>query len=516
MTEIEAKFIIRRPEQLDQALRALAAHGFRISEHGAATHVDRYFDTQGWSILAAGWACRLRHRDDGDTLTLKSLHGARAEDSVFARAEISQCAKSPKAKPRLHLPAGPVKDELDAILDGLHAEELFRVTSRRSIYELDKPGSEPPLRLELDFDESMIEAEKRTEKATGVLTFAELELELKSGGIEDLESAARLLRDDAGLMPARFSKFERGLQAAGVELDEILEKARSNALDEGDPVLRLLYRYLDEQLRIIRRQHPRALEGVDPEGVHQMRVASRRLRAVLKAFGDVLGKDRVSRFNAELRWLAKNLGRARDADVTEQSARAAAELAAGHYEQFLEEETISAYEHLVGVLQSDRCAALEKALTQFVAAGPTAGMLDRIGNLSIRDCAQQFVQAALHQLLAHGDTIDADSPAKRLHKLRIEAKRFRYLLDFFSTVQTDRWLQTTEAIKQLQDVLGEHQDAVTAQAQLADYAATVPLDEQGRQKLLATGRLMQKEDERIAACRRQFAVTWSNFRNLVS
>lgn len=513
MTEIEAKFIIRRPEQIGEALRVLAGDGFTISKEGASTHVDQYFDTPEWSILAAGWACRVRHRPGDDKLTLKSLHGG--DGNVFVRAEISQATESHENSARLHPGSGPVAEALGDILNRAPAEELFRITSRRTVYDLGKPGS-PSVHIELDLDESRIEADTRTEKATGVLTFTELEIELKSGSAEDLESAATLLHDEAGLMPAQYSKFERGLQAAGLEIDELLAGAQTTPMDEGEPVLTLLYAYFTEQLAIIRRQHPRALEGIDPEGVHQMRVAMRRMRAVMRAFRGIVGEEVVSHFNGELRWLAKNLGRARDADVTEKGAKDAVDVAAGHYERFLEEETIIAYEHLVEVLQSDRCAVLENELGQFVAAGPTEQMQEQHGNLSIAECARDFVAVALGTLLAHGDAIGADSPAKQLHKLRIETKRFRYLLDFFSSVQGEKWAQTTESVKKLQDVLGEHQDAVTAQAQLADYAASIKLEEKNRETLLATGRLMQKEEDRIAASREQFTIAWSEFRQVMA
>ena len=513
MTEIEAKFIIRRPEQIGEALRVLSGNGFTISNEGVSTHVDQYFDTPDWSILEAGWACRVRHRLGDDKVTLKSLHGGNG--NVFVRAEISQATGIHTNDAQLHPGSGPVTEALGDILDGAPAEELFRITSRRTVYDLGKPGS-PPVHIELDLDESRIEAETRTEKATGVLNFTELEIELKSGSAEDIESAAALLHDEAGLMPARYSKFERGLQAAGLEIDELLAGPQTTPMDEGEPVLRLLYAYFAEQLSIIRRQHPRALEGIDPEGVHQMRVAMRRMRAVMRAFRGIVGDDAVSHFNRELRWLARNLGRARDADVTEQGAKNTDDVAADHYERFLEQETISAYEHLVEVLQSDRCAVLENELEQFVAAGPTEEMKEQHGNFSIAECARSFVAAALGRLLAHGDAIDADSPAKRLHKLRIETKRFRYLLDFFSTVQGEKWTETAESVKKLQDVLGEHQDAVTAQAQLADYAASIPLEEKNREMLLATGRLIQKEEDRIAASREQFTVAWSEFRQVMA
>jgi triphosphatase len=512
MHEIEAKFIIRRPGQVDEALRVLATNGFVISPRGVVEHADTYFDTEDWSVLAAGWACRVRRHRDREKVTLKSLDDADA--AVMVRAEISQPIEGQREHAPLSIPDGPARQRLDGMVGDKPLVELFRVSTRRSVYELERTAGNP-LRLELDVDECRIEAETTTEKATGVLEFMELELESRTGSAADLESVAALLHDEAGITRARFSKFERGLQAAGLEIDELLALPGTAAITEDDPVLTLLYHYLGEQFGVIRRQHPRALEGVDPEGVHQMRVAMRRTRAVMKAFREVLGDDVVMRFNAELRWLARNLGRARDADVTARDAREHGDADASHYEQFLAEETVSAYEHLVEILQSDRCAALEAGLERFIAPGPTNGMQEKFGSLSVAECARQFVRSALLQLLAHGDSIDAESPAKKLHKLRIEAKRFRYLLDFFSTVQPDTWVQTTEAVKKLQDVLGEHQDSVTAQERLTDYAASVPLDEDHRDKLVITGRLLQKEEERMAACRQQFTETWSEFKRLV-
>jgi CHAD domain-containing protein len=168
------------------------------------------------------------------------------------------------------------------------------------------------------------------------------------------------------------------------------------------------------------------------------------------------------------------------------------------------------------VLESERCSRLENELTEFIDSGPTGEMRDRHGELSIAACAELLIGSALTRLLTHGDAIEEDSPARQLHKLRIEAKRFRYLLDFFSTVQADRWLATTEAVKRIQDVLGEHQDAVTAQGHLAEYAASIPSDDSGREKLLETAHLMQNESARIAASREQFAMAWSDFKAMVT
>jgi inorganic triphosphatase YgiF len=513
MTEIEAKFVVRRPEQVDAALQVLSAHGFEISECGETSHVDRYFDTDDWSILRAGWACRVRHRNGDDKLTLKSLHGP--DGSVFAREEISQPIQGQQDLATLSLPSGPVKDHLRDILNETPVVELFRVTSLRGVYDATRNG-EAPLTIELDFDRTRIEAEKTGEKAAGILTFTELELELVSGNAADLEAVACLLHDEAGLMPAQYSKFERGLQAAGLELDTLLRKSNALLIDEDDPVLKLLYEYLAQQLEIIHRQHPRALEGIDPEGVHQLRVATRRLRAIFAAFHDILGEEITAHFNSELRWLARNLGRARDADVIERDAKDSDDTGPRGYERFLEQETICAYEHLIDILHTERYSVLDEELTRFVSAGPPADTQTPFDDLSIATCASTKVQAALQDLLAHGNAIDPTPPAKQLHKLRIETKRFRYLIDFFSIVQVDKWIHLTEAVKKLQDVLGEHQDAVAAQEQLANFAIAIPADDDSLEKLLATARLMQAEKERMTACRRQFAAAWTEFKDVMA
>jgi CHAD domain-containing protein len=83
-------------------------------------------------------------------------------------------------------------------------------------------------------------------------------------------------------------------------------------------------------------------------------------------------------------------------------------------------------------------------------------------------------------------------------------------------VQADKWRDTTEAVKRIQDILGEHQDAVTAQAHLADYSATLPNDASGRECLSTVARLMQVEAERIGTCRQQFATAWADFRGLMA
>ena len=101
-----------------------------------------------------------------------------------------------------------------------------------------------------------------------------------------------------------------------------------------------------------------------------------------------------------------------------------------------------------------------------------------------------------------------------LHRLRIDGKRLRYLLEFFSSAIPDKWRTMTKATKQLQNLLGEYQDACVARDRVAEYAhsAATP-SKNARDSFIALGRLLQREEERMIRRRAQFPASWKRFEN---
>ncbi len=93
-----------------------------------------------------------------------------------------------------------------------------------------------------------------------------------------------------------------------------MQALRERAPGPADPAIHLAYGRLLEQFEEMIIEEPRAWEGLDPEGVHKMRVATRRLRSALRAFKKVLPASILS-FNGEFKWLAAILGGVRDLDV---------------------------------------------------------------------------------------------------------------------------------------------------------------------------------------------------------
>jgi CHAD domain-containing protein len=510
--EIEAKFLLQSPEQLDQVLAACQALGYTVGAGSTDLIVDRYFDTPEWDILRAGWAYRCRERGRTQTLSLKAVAAGERSGAVFTREEVEQPLPASR-RPNGILPEGPVAARLTHMSSGGQRQELFRIRNRRTVFEV-SAADEPHTTIELAFDRTQILA---TEDDASGMAFLELELELKSGSARTLRRLAASLQKDLDLLSAQLSKFERGLQAAGLELPATGPR-KSRNLTRDDGILDLAYEHLTRQLAVLKLQEPRAWEGLNPKGVHQMRIAIRRIRAALRMLGDLLPGERVACFNNELRWLAKALGGVRDADVYDENFHhylaALPEhdvLALVPYEHHLQQVRVKARVDLVEALNSARYESLITDFERFLAAGPAPGALRRFGDLTIGAAADTFVNKAIKKMLKRGRGIKKSSPPAALHRLRIEGKRVRYTLEYFSGFFEHGLKRTLNALRDLQNVLGEYQDACTACEKLAAYADTAPLTPESRRELLALGRLVQSQEQHGLQARGQFPKLWRRF-----
>jgi len=516
MTEVEAKFLIRSNEQIDQVLAILDELGCLRAEVETGSHVDTYFDTSGFDILRAGWTYRCRQRGGQSTLNLKS-HGGH-EGRVFVREEIQQPLSGDTVSTLQDLPPGPVKTYLDTIIDTRRSRKLFRVASQRRVFTVTSPGSKPS-QIELDVDRTRITAEKASDKAPGSFEFMELELELAAGDASAVDELAQALFNRLRLTPAQFSKFDRGIQAAGLSRKALARKSDKPIIVETDPFLDLVYLFFDRQLQKMKRFQPIAWEGLDREGVHKMRIAIRRFRTILRAYRKVLGKPVVKPINQELRWLFKQLGEARDADVGEMAIQEFiaslprdAARAAAPYEDHVRQRTVDAYTNLTEVFVGERYRRLMNTLDEFVAEGPDESMKKRVGDLTIAEAADRDIRRAARRMIKRGDRVIAESLIEKLHKLRIEAKHVRYLLDFFNIAQPVRWKESINELDKLQDLLGWHQDAVMSRARLEAYHDSLPTAGEDCALRLSIDRLISTENELMLSCRRKFPAAWRQFK----
>ena len=509
--EIEAKFLIESAEQADALIESLKSQvacplpGLDI--------VDSYWDTPDWDFLRAGWAFRWRNASGIKSLTLKSIDGGR--DVLHRRLEVEQPAPASPEDLKDAVPDGQIADYLGG-LDLTDLRELFRVNNRRRVFDI-RTSDETHVRAAVDQVTVSAPRPKGGPPVNGP-AFMELELELVEGQEESLLHLAKTMQKRFSLLQSRRGKFDRGLQVAGLsppgahltrwgyENTSYLDDLRRSGFSADDPVIHLAYRCFLDEFEGMLDQEPKAWEGLDPEGVHQMRVRTRRLRAAFRAFKDVMPADSVRAFNAEFRWVAAALGKVRDLDVyranlAHYTAGVPADLAGQDrdYQRHLEVRWRKARKRLLACLGSRRYERLKARFAHFLGRGPSQRAIKTFGDITVGGAARRLIGKRYKSLLLDGRAITPTSSAESLHDLRIQGKRLRYLFEFFNPVYGRAFKPEIRDLKALQDVLGEFQDSCVAAQHLRKYVQGMPTLDRDRGRLIGFGHVSsaQKRQETI-------------------
>jgi CHAD domain-containing protein len=245
--------------------------------------------------------------------------------------------------------------------------------------------------------------------------------------------------------------------------------------------------WIDAQIAELRVHADVALEGADPEGVHQLRVAVRRIRAALKASG----YDDGGILQAELRWFFGELGPLRDLDVLMERLH-------GETEDFSPDELV-AFERLLKGLRTERGVARGRVtrtlrgrryerLLATLASADVAPPEER-GNL-VGQITRPYRKLRKAVVAAGPDPVD-----EVLHALRIRGKKLRYAAEMAAEFGGKPVRRLVKATKRLQDVLGEHQDACVAEQRVRALVAT------DADEAFVAGRLVERERLRQAVGR---------------
>jgi CHAD domain-containing protein len=225
-----------------------------------------------------------------------------------------------------------------------------------------------------------------------------------------------------------------------------------------------------------------ARAGTDIEQVHDMRVATRRMRAALRVFADYLDADTFKPFVKMLRRTGRTLGAVRDLDVFREKAQ--------HYLDTLPDERkpeldllLAAWQteyqrargELMELFDSDAYARVKTAFGKFLRTpGAGAAATEMREGEPIAHCVRDVLPIILLRgwaiVRAYDESVSTpDVPLTRLHQLRIASKGLRYTLEFFADVMNPKAQSLIEQTKQLQDHLGNLQDAVVACNILNDF-----------------------------------------------
>ncbi len=312
---------------------------------------------------------------------------------------------------------------------------------------------------------------------------SEMELQLVSGTVDDLYKFGSALSRRLPLVPLLVSKVERGYQLF-LDVKAAPVKAQPVPLDaDGTPLAAFRLIALN-CLAHLQMNHAGALIGEDPEYVHQMRVATRRLRAALRMFRPVLPTDFIQKMTAVLRELMVPLGRLRDFDVL--MAEIVAPVTCALPEDPRLPDLAGVITNRLHVARVDAARILSQPQYGQMQLGAGALLhgapfVDPV-TASVADAEEpslpQFADRRLRRLLKKTLTLAAlartDEPAS-LHQLRISIKRLRYAIEFFGAmIPGNGAARLVRRLAALQEELGQLNDLASAGAVLMACAGNDP------------------------------------------
>jgi CHAD domain-containing protein len=437
-----------------------------------------YHDTPDHRLAASGFTLRYRSEHGNGSWQLKLPHGG-------ARLE-------------LELPGPPeqVPERFDDLVAATtRGRALLPVatldTLRRGVMVRDQGR---------DLAEVVVDEVTVSGNGATVERLDELEVELVEGDDESLQ------------------RIERALRAAGaLDADERPKLFRALGLVRGDerrprrsaPAIEHLAAMLERQYRAILVHDPGTRLGTKPEDLHQHRVAIRRMRALLRAARPMLDAGWVRELRTELRWAGGALGEVRDMDVLLEHLNADAAV--------LDARERAAFATLLDQITARRGSARRKMLSDLRQTRYTR-LLDRLeGELSsppvvdeaidLRDIAAAEYRRLLKRMRALGETPSDE----HLHAARIAVKRSRYAAELAEGAVGNKATRFIAAAKQLQDILGEHQDAAVAEQVVRDLldGATGPVP---LQAAFAAGVLVERQRERRRDARAAVPRAWKLLR----
>ena len=472
--EIELKFLIA-PEAADDILTLLIGEG-------AVRQLDAtYFDTEGHALRKAGFGLRVRDGEGGRKQTLKSASAG----GIFARGEWETAIAGPGPDD-----AALAETPAAGVVNGEVLRPVFTTRVERTVRMIRRGETV----IEAVVDRGELIGEQRRAPV------CELELELKSGPASALFDLARDLAARAALRLSLVSKAERGY-ALAMTAEPAETPRRASARLEPDMTVgqalqaigRAALSHLCASVEALR-------ERPGPEGVHQLRVAVRRARVMLKIFKPLAGDAAAKGLVCDLKWLAGELDAARDLDVfvaevwrpaTERDP--APDLAA--FGRALLAAQTAAYLRTEAALESPRQRGLLLELAAWLEAG--AWTTDPALAACRDGPAAAFAAASLshlrHVVVKRGAALDSLDRETR-HKLRLKGKTLRYAAEDLSGLFPEhpkRVERLIAASKAFQDALGRLND----QAARAELAREVAMTNGEAQAAFAAGRLTAESDD---------------------
>lgn len=535
--EIELKYDVIDPTALEAFLAAPTVAGLPGGQWREVRVEDRYVDTADRAVERHGYAARIRERDGRRLIGLKSL--TPPDGALHRREEIEGPAGAPLEvaealdRGEAHVPdegldpaawpQSPARDRLREMAGDEPLHELFVVRQQRRVRVVSGPEGS----AELSLDEVEV-----VHDGARMAAFPALEVELRDGGEALLRRLAAALEETGAVRSASVSKYETARRlvdrAAAAPVGPApsdtpaAHPAPSPVPGAGRPAgVTADDLFAEAGRRILRFQLARLLaaeegtrSGTSASDLHKMRVATRRMRAAWRTFGDAYRPGRVRRSVRSLRLLGRHLGMVRDLDVLLDSLAAhAARLEPAEREALAplarawHADRDTARAALTRYLESRAYRRLTEDLLAFAETpGQDARPAGPTDPRRVREMVPSRLWAAYGVARAY-DGVLRWADLATLHQLRIAVKRLRDATDSVRDALGPDVEGVLERLVAVQDHLGALHDADVASGLartfLVEHAATLSPDSAN-----AVGTYLAAREREVTRLRRTMGPAW--------
>jgi inorganic triphosphatase YgiF len=483
----------------------------RIDEHPALRswradspverhEVTTYFDTPDLALERAGASLRVRRTGASYVQTLKLRNAGDGATARRGEWEWPIARETPDLRPLIETPIAQLLPDIADMLEPIFVTEIHR-----TIHPL---RFRDDTQAELDIDEGIISAGYATERV------GEVEIELKEGALEPLYQLALELHAASPLGVAPESKAERGYRLR-TGRPPVAKKASKLKLVRDIDTHEGLRAIIGAGLGHLLSNHPATILAKDAEGLHQMRVAIRRLRTALVMFDEHLEPRAAEKFETELRQLGLTFGEARDWDVfvLETIPEAIEDGVDGEWLGLLKAPGDAERQRAHRLVED---AAASPKFTGFVLALPAwtegsvwcpPGRDRKSAARPLRALAPAMLDRLERKARKRGNDIAQRGP-EELHALRKTMKKLRYGVEYLAGLYNSKEVKRyRRACEGLQEVLGTINDAAATDRIAAKLA------EKGRPDLVPPIGALAKWNEarRRKACS-HLDKAWKDFR----
>ena len=507
------------------ALLATLEQRLNVESEPPISLVATVFDTADRRLRDAGAELRLEPGGGGARLVLHERPGSPTLGADVARSRRYLATD---------LPPGPLRDRLAGLIEMRALLPLVRLAMETQPVRVRNRDEKTVVRLAI----MSTTAVELPAPATGSAPIALLGPDIITGPVagpvplatrvevagvlgytRPRERVETLLGDELGLGEVTAGPADEAVTALGGDPSGIRTKVRVGLRPDqrtDDAALAVL----DDLAGMVDTNLPGTIDDLDTEFLHDLRVAIRRSRSVLREIKGAFPPEPLREQREALRWIQAITGPTRDLDVQlldwdELVARVSVErrAALAPVHELVERHRAAAFRKLRRLLVGDEYDRVWKAYRAFLAE--SGGVPDEAAPDAAQPIARMAgrrIRRVYGRMLQMGGAIDGTSPAEALHDLRKRGKELRYLLELFGGLWPAETVKPmVRTLKGLQDVLGRHQDREVQADSLRALAPELTGLAGGADALLSLGVLVERLEREQHEARDEFAASFAAF-----